>query len=385
MFQLAGLLRSQGHQIDFWGMKGEKNIVGDNYGCFAENVEYSLISGLKSKLKSSIATIYSRENQKKIAIALKQFRPDIVHVHNYNFQLTPAILPVIKKSGAKIVHTLHDTQLVCPYHRFFNFQDDSTCTKCAGGSFWHCITSRCFDNSLFKSTLGAMESYFYHTLDYYNRFIDVFISPSEFLARHVMPRIKKSIFIVPNFSEDAGFSQENRPKKSDYVLYFGRISREKGILEMQKDFIRSRIKLVIIGSGPQQDRILRSSFTEYLGPKHGSDLLKYIFGSRLVIQPSRAFENCPMAVIESFMCSTPVIAPNKGGFVEMIENGRNGFLLDFDDPRKWSVLRAIFESDTNYMHSFCRSTYLKKYSPQRHLLEINRIYKELLDAKKQAD
>ena len=55
-----------------------------------------------------------------IVKVLDKFNPDIVHLHNYNFQITPSILPEIKKRNIKIIQTVHDSQMVCPCHRLYN-------------------------------------------------------------------------------------------------------------------------------------------------------------------------------------------------------------------------------------------------------------------------
>jgi len=138
LFQLSDALKENGIEIAFWGMQDELNIVKDQYNSFAKNINYKE-SGFSKKITNPISTIYSVENKKRITRILDQFNPDLVHLHNYNFQLTPSILPEIKKRGLKIIQTVHDSQMICPYHRLYNFQRNSTCTKCVTGSFINCI------------------------------------------------------------------------------------------------------------------------------------------------------------------------------------------------------------------------------------------------------
>lgn len=375
MFELSNALINSGHKVEYWGMSDEKNIVEDIYDCFAENIEFSNLNGF-NKVKKSLSTIYSFDNQKKISIVLDRFKPDIVHIHNYNFQLTPSILPEIKKRGVKIVYTAHDSQLVCPYHRLYNFQRDEICTKCVDGSFLNCVKDKCFDSSLMKSTIGAIESYLYHGLDYYNKYIDVVISPSQFLASFLSKQYEKKIEVVPNFIKKSTNIIQN---KEDYILYFGRISNEKGILEILPFFEELKIPLLLIGSGPESNKIKESEYIQYIGPKYGDELFEYIVKAKYVIQPAKWYENCPMTVIESFAYGTPVIAPNHSGFVDLISDGNNGFLIDFSSDNLKDKLRQIYELNTDKMQRNCNDTFDSRFTKEVHIPKIIDIYKRVLD------
>jgi len=375
MFELSSALKERGHEIDFWGMEDQKNIVKDKYNSFVKNIEFSTL-GLFGKFFNAFSTIYSVEAKKKICIVLDTFKPDIVHIHNFNFQLTPSIFPEIKKRGIKIVYTAHDSQLVCPYHRLYNFQRDETCTKCVDAKFSNCIKDKCFDGSLIKSSVGAIESYLYHGLDYYNKYIDEIISPSKFLAEKLNHLYKKEIHIIPNFVElNLSFSD----KKEDFLLYFGRVSTEKGIIDILPFFEKNEIVLKIIGNGPEVDNIIESEYIEYLGPKYGNDLFEYIQRAKFVIQPSKGYENCPMTIIESFACATPVIGTKHSGFLELIEDGKNGFLIDFkSDIFGVNLLKSI----KNYDESFSKASnesYFNYYTQEVHIPKIINIYKKVLN------
>jgi len=200
MFQLSKALQEAGHEVKFWGMQDKDNLVCDFPELEAFNIDYSK-QGIVKKLSSAASTIYSVSNKTKIAKVLDLFKPDIVHLHNYNFQLTPSILPEIKKRGIKVIQTVHDSQMVCPYHRIYNFQRNEVCVKCVKGSFVNCIKDKCFDGSLLKSTIGALESYYYHGFKYYEKYIDTFISPSNFLACLLSERIRTPITVLPNFTK----------------------------------------------------------------------------------------------------------------------------------------------------------------------------------------
>jgi glycosyltransferase involved in cell wall biosynthesis len=377
MFELSKALVDLGHDVEFWGMKDEKNSVKDTYNSFVQNIDFSTLRGIE-KLSKAFTTVYSRESKRKISIVLDAFQPDIVHIHNFNFQLTPSILPEIKKRGIKVIYTAHDSQLVCPYHRLYNFQKDEVCTKCIDGAFSNCITDRCFDGSLLKSTLGSLESYLYHGLDYYNKYIDKVISPSQFLADKISHLYDNKIEVVPNFVE---LQLEKNISKDEYILYFGRVSKEKGIIDILPFFEKHKMKLKIIGNGPEVDSIITSQYIEYLGPKYSDELFPYIQQAKFVIQPSKWYENCPMTIIESFACATPVIGSKHSGFLELIEDEKNGFLIDFT-VEKSLLHKNLLDSIMNYDEKFSqysRSSYETYFTKEVHIPKIISIYKKVLN------
>lgn len=379
MFQLSEALKCRNVAIEYWGMINSKNIVADTYECFAENIEFAEL-GIIGKFQQSINTIYSGGNRKKIAVILDKYKPDIVHMHNYNFQLTPSILQEIKKRKIKIVNTVHDSQMLCPYHRLYNYQRGEVCLKCVEGNFLNCIYDRCFEGSFLKSLIGTAESVFYNGLNYYNRYVDVFISPSIFLYKFLAKKITRKMYVLPNFVAKKSDIKAHHAG-NEYILYFGRISAEKGILDVQNVFSSQKIPLIIIGDGPDKNKICESEYVKYVGPKYGQDLLSYVAGAKYVIQPSIWYENCPMSIIESFMCGTPVLVPKHSGFIDMVSDGVNGHFVDFDNHVAASgQLLSFFNGNTERMRVNCTNTYNEKYCEGIHVDRILEIYKETLNA-----
>lgn len=375
MFELSKALNSAGHEVRFWGMEDSRNIIDDTDKCFAEHADFGSMGSIE-KIAKSFTTIYSRDNRQKIAHILDVFQPDIVHLHNYNFQLTPSILPEIKQRGIKIVYTAHDSQLVCPYHRLYNFQKDIICDKCTNGRFIHCTLDRCFDGSLLKSLLGTFESYLYHGLAFYNKYFDAVISPSPFLASYLQKSYRGEIHILPNFINDPKLLLGR--EKRNFMLYFGRISKEKGIIQILPILESLGIEIKIIGPIPEETEITGSSNIHFLGPKYGLELFEYIADAKFVIQPSKGYENCPMSVIESFACGTPVIAPNHSGFRDLIEDGKNGFLVRFDQPDIGTILKELFAGYNDEYSRYCIQTFHQKHTKEVHMPKIIDIYEKVL-------
>ncbi|OPX44822.1 glycogen synthase [Ruminiclostridium hungatei] len=328
IFQLFNYLSKLGHEIEYFGMENANNHVG-NSAC--ESMSSMDFSGtLFNKLSYPFKVVYSVEARKKIGRVIEKFKPDIIHLNNYNYQITPSILYEIKKYDIPVVQTLHDPQLVCPYHRLYNYTKGENCEKCSHGKFINCIFQKCIDNSLLKSVVGAAESYIYNKLGVYGN-VDYFISPSRFLKNKMLSMNvkipKDKIIILHNFTNNK--TAEHTDNKKAYVLYFGRLSGEKGIHTLIKSCIKlPDIRFIFAGEGELEEEVQSVKNIEFIGFKKGDELKRIIAEALFSIYPSEWYENCPMSVLESQMYGTPVIGSNIGGIPELISDKMDGLLFE---------------------------------------------------------
>ncbi|WP_330423919.1 hypothetical protein [Anaerobutyricum hallii] len=214
------------------------------------------ISGFVYPLK----TIYSSEARKKVRMVLDDFQPDVCHINNFNYQLTPSIILEIhkwsKQIGKKcqIIFTAHDYQLVCPNHMCNNPNTHENCEKCLGGHFLNCTKGKCIHGSTAKSAVGTLEAEFWKMNGAY-KYIDAMICCSEFMKTKLdtNPLFAKKTIALHNFIDKVEWKDTG---KKDYVLYFGRFSEEKGIgtlLKVCKEL--PNIQFVFAGTGPLEDTV----------------------------------------------------------------------------------------------------------------------------------
>lgn len=332
IFKLGEYLVSQGHEVQYFGMEHEGRCVSNNVNAYTSDMDFHGGS-VVSKLTYPIKTIYSTEARKKIRLVLDDFQPDVCHLNNFNFQLTPSIIVEIKKwkkeSGkkCKIVFTAHDYQLVCPNHSLKNPITNEMCEKCIGGNFTNCMKGKCIHGSAAKSAIGMMEAYYWNLNGIYKN-IDKIICCSKFMKTKMdtNPVFADKTVAIHNFVDKAEFKKS---VKKDYVLYFGRFSNEKGISTLMKACRElPEIKFVFAGTGLLEDEISGIANIENVGFKSGDELKALISEARLSIYPSEWYENCPFSVMESQMYGTPVLGANIGGIPELIEVGKTGELFE---------------------------------------------------------
>lgn len=333
IFKLGECLKEYGNEVQYFGMEHENRCVGNNVGAYTSNMDFHGGSKL-SKITYPVKTIYSIEARKKIRKVLDDFQPDVCHLNNFTYQLTPSIILEINKwrkenrKTCKIVFTAHDYNLVCPNHMLNNPLTHENCESCLGGHFKNCIKGKCIHSSTAKSIVGAAEAYFWNAKGVY-KYIDKIICCSKFMKRIMdsNPLFAKKTVVVHNFVDDLKYEYK---EKENYVLYFGRFSEEKGIrtlLEVCKEL--PEVKFVFAGSGALEDEIRKVPNIECVGFKSGKELHDLISKAKFSVYPSEWYENCPFSVMESIMFATPVIASKIGGLPELVQDGVNGILFEY--------------------------------------------------------
>ena len=334
MLRLGEQLRALGNEVEYFGMAHPDNTVGNRWELYTASMDFHGGS-LLSKAAYPLRVIYSREARSKIAKLLERFCPDVLHINNFNYQLTPSILLAaedFRKKGhaLRIVYTAHDSQLVCPNHMLFQPGTQQVCEQCLHGSPIHCVHGKCIHNSTARSILGALESWYWNRRRVYD-VLDVILCPSDFMKRKLdtNPILAEKTVSLRNFvSHKPVCSGE----KLDYVLYFGRFSEEKGILPLLEACrMLPGIPFVFAGSGPLEDRLDGIPNIRKAGFLTGEPLTRLIHSARLSVCPSICHDNSPFSVMESIMAGTPVLGSNRGGIPDLIEDGRTGWIYDADD------------------------------------------------------
>ena len=325
IFKLGDYLKSLGHEVEYFGMEHEGRIVSNSAEQYTSDMDFHTESKLK-QLTYPLKTIYSKEAKTKITAVLESFSPDVVHLNNFNYQLTPSIIYAVKsyekKAGKriKIIYTAHDYQLICPNH-MLRKPDGEVC----GGvsSYTKCVKSSCIHSSKAKSAVGAAEACLYKALKAY-KYIDCVICPSEFIKTKLdsNPCLNGKTVALHNFIDRV---EKKKTEKEGYVLYFGRYSEEKGIETLLNAGIAN---LVFAGAGELEDRINNCKNVKNAGFKSGGELEQLIRKAICSVYPSVWYENCPFSVMESIMYGTPVVGADIGGIPELIENGKTGFLFE---------------------------------------------------------
>lgn len=332
MLYLSEHLKKLGHEVEFFGMDDENNTVKNSKGLYTQNMDFHS-KGL-ARFLYPFKIIYSFEAKKKIMQVIDDFKPDIVHMNNINFQLTPSIIYGVKKKKIPLVQTVHDYQMICPNHLLYNFEKNTPCEKCVNGSHINCIKNKCIHSSTVKSILGVIEAKLYVFLKTYKK-VDLFICPSHFLENKLLSArkyYKGKTKTIHNFINKEKFPDKNLEPMS-YIVYVGRLSKEKGI-----ENIRDAAKLLpeyefmVAGNGPDGDILKDIPNVKLLGFVSGDSLTELMGRAKLLLLPSVCYENCPLSILEAHALGVPVVTMNSGGMAELVKDKVTGSLVSSPTP-----------------------------------------------------
>ena len=255
LFDLSDGLASRGHSVINFSMKDEKNQPSNFSGYFVDPVD---LEGWN--LRNILKIFYNWQAVRQLEKLILKERPDIAHLHNIQYQLTPAVIQTLKKYGIPVIQTLHAYNIICPNAKLYT--EGSPCERCSRRKFYNCLLHKCVHDSYAKSLLAALEAYL--NVSWLKRYddVDLFIAPSIFMkevsVRSGLPAEK--IQVMHNFLDREKYSAADSIA-GDYFLYFGRLAEEKGVdllIEAIKDLPNEKLK--IVGEGPEAKNFQFSIF-----------------------------------------------------------------------------------------------------------------------------
>lgn len=388
-FEVSKALRLYGHKVAYFSMinPNKQNSEWSKYFVSIITYEKLDIRRLPSIL---VRMFYSFEARKKISRLLDEFKPDIAHSHNIYHHISPSIIFEIKRRKIPIIQTLHDYHLIAPNYNLFH--DNKICEITKPNIFYKALFHKCVKNSYFFSLAEVIEKYFHHWLGWERNYIDYFIAPSMFMRKKLIEYglPKEKIIHLPHFIDSTKYKPNY--EIGNYILYFGRLSPEKGIkylIQVMK--LLPKIKLIIAGRGSQEQELrmmnqeLGNKNVEFVGFQEGARLKKLIAGSRFTILPSVWFENSPNSILESYACGKPVLGSRIGGIPEILHNMVNGI---FFEPGNEDDLADKIDTLWNNpalckkLGKNAREYVEKNFGPEEHYECLMDIYKKAINLHK---
>lgn len=388
-FEEMALLEKRGHKVIPYSRRNPNNIPTEYDHFFAP--EFRVDKGLSyQSLKSVIDIIYSNSTRKHLKKLLSKEHPHIAHAHNIYGILSTSVLDELFANGIPAVLSLHDYKIICPNYQFLN--NARICEDCKTHRYYKAIQNKCVHGNLSYSIIYALENYFNFFKKKYKNKILKYIAVSKFIKNKFVEYgfPEKQIVVIPNFINTDKYipTYENK----NYFLYFGRLSKEKGIqtlIDAFKLLRRLDFKLKIVGEGPLLDDLKKMVVGENTG---NIELTGFLTGKQLedaikqctcVITPSEWYENCPMSILESFAYGKPVIGADIGGIPELIEDGANGKIFRSGDSNDLALKmyfmanlpeKAIIELGRN-----SRRKVEEQYNQDLHYNALTSLYKSVIN------
>lgn len=384
--QDAGLLSEHGHSVFFYIRKNE---------------ELRHISAIK-KLMLPFTTVFSLRTYREIREMIRKEHIDIVHVHNTLPLISYSCYFAAKKENVKLIQTIHNFRLVCPGALFY--RDGHICEDCLEKGLFQGVIHGCYRESKLQTMVVALMLKVHRMFRTFQK-PDAYIALTEFNKEKISSVVpKEKIYVKPNYLQFLSDMSKSDKYDEDevYFVYAARLEKVKGIFVLLEAFRKWEeerrnldrtlgnpgCKLFLLGTGPDENAVkdyIESHHMETVvccGFTEHERVLKFIRGARAVIYPSLWYEGFPMTIVESFACSTPVVASDTPNLSEKIRDGENGFLFQTgnvaDLKEKLQVLMSMDEEKKRDMGERAKKTYEEFFTEEAVYGKMMKIYgKEL--------
>ncbi len=347
------------------------------------------IVGVRGKANAALSAIYSPASKQRVSAEIADFRPDIVHVHNFFPLLSPSVYDACGDARVPVVQTLHNYRLGCP--NALLLRDGKVCEDCLGKRMpWPGIVYGCYRGSRTQSAVVAAMLAFHQLRGTWQKRVDAYIAMTAFhkekMVQAGLPREK--IHVKPNYV----FAPEKLVDKSlngSYALFVGRLSQEKGVATLIDAYLQNnlQIPLKIVGDGPLRE-VLQArveatgleNAIKSLGWQDKSAVLPLMCSANFLVFPSNWYEGFPVTILEAFACGLPVLASRLGSMAEMVEDGVTG--LHFEAGNSADLANKIQWAYEHPNEMICmgknaRRIYEAQYTPEANYHQLMAIYRTL--------
>ena len=340
-----------------------------------------------ARLRLAAASVWSRTAQRDVAETLRRTGVDVAHFHNTLPLLSPSVYEACARAGVPVVQTLHNYRLSCVNGLFF--RDGAPCEDCLGRRVaWPGVQHACYRGSRAQSAAVAASVAVNRTLGSYGK-VALFLALSEFArSKFVAAGLPADrVAVKPNFvAPDPGA----RPADvtGDYLLFVGRLSREKGLLTLLDAAQRlADVPVLVVGDGPVRPQVEQAiadrgiGNVQLLGRQPSAEVLRLMHGARVVVVPSESYETFGRTIIEAYACGVPVVASDIGALSELVSDGVTGRTFPPGDADGLTAaLSALWRSpsDAAAMGRNGRKRYEADFTAARNYAALLQAYQRVL-------
>ena len=387
LFEAMEMMRAAGHQVALFSMADSRGEPTPYDQYFVPHVDFKKgDAGIIARGKQVAHAIYSSEARRKLRSMIRDFQPDVAHVRNIYHHLSPSVLWELKSQQIPVLYHLNDFKLICPSYNMVS--GGHACERCRGGQYWRVITEGCYSGPLGSGVALAAEAYAHRWTHAYERCVDRFLAPSRFVKTKLIQNgwNQAKIDVLPHFQRLPDIPSE-APLPAAPVLYFGRLSPEKGVDDLIRAMQRiPRVQLQIAGEGPQRHELeqlvsrLELTNVEFLGQLASEPLHDHIARSSFTVLPSHAYETLGKSILESYAHARPVIASDLGSRRELVEEGVTGLLYRVGDIDQLAGAISFLHERPGLAHemgAMGREFVRLHHSPETHYLALLNLYEQM--------
>lgn len=379
---LEQLLRSKGHEVAVFAMRYPENEPSQWDSYWPAQVDFA--GGESEKLAALRRVLGHGDIKRCFARILKDFRPDVVHLHNIHSYLSPVLAKMAAQRRIPVVWTMHDYKLLCPSYSCL--RDGEPCELCFTDKS-QVLKLRCMKGSLAASAIALAEARKWNPKDL-QKWTSRFICPSAFMATKMASGgfAPEKLATICNFIDPEVATRMERlapegsaaPRKP-YYCYVGRLSAEKGVGTLLAAAAELPYDLLVAGDGPLGNE-LRKRYDScknirFLGRLDASKIAILLSQARLSVMPSECYENNPLGVIESLCAGTPVVGANIGGIPELLDEASGVTYTSGSKEELKEAIKRLWERKCD--HSALAARSLRRFTSAAHYNQLSRLYSEV--------
>jgi glycosyltransferase involved in cell wall biosynthesis len=310
----------------------------------------------------------------------ERVRPDVAHVHNTWYALSPSVLAALAGAGVPVVMTLHNYRLLCANAQLF--RNGGPCQDCVGSHPWHGVRHRCYRGSVVASAAASAMIAVNQRRGTWERHVALFLTMTEFSKeRFVAAGLPdERIRIKPHSVADPG-RRPAPPSASRAILYVGRLSKEKGLpvlVDAMAGLREADLELLVIGDGPERTALERRAGpgVRFTGHLEAAQVRDHMRRARALAFPSLWYETFGMSLVEAMAAGLPVIASDLGGTREIVGD-RTGRLLPPGNVTAWraALLGLADAAFVDRAGSAGRQRWERRFSPSAVLPVLEEAYR----------
>jgi glycosyltransferase involved in cell wall biosynthesis len=388
LFDLMDGMREHGHDVALFSSADLADAAANGSGHPAS--ASGKFASFLTQARQAGRAIYSWRARKSLRRVIAEFRPQLAHVRNIYHHLSPSVFWELKAHRIPVIYHLNDFKLLCPNYNFV--ANNKICERCHGDRFWNVVTQGCYHGGRAAATVLATEAFLHKWLNTYGNCVDVFLAPSQFVKSKLeqFGWGSQRIEVLPHFQR---IPDSVSPSSAGHgVLYFGRLSAEKGLHDLLSAMHSvPTIDLTIAGDGSQRGeleqrvRAERLDNVRFVGHLQGHELQRLIENCRFTIFPSRAYETLGKSILESYAHARTVIASDLGSRREFVRHHETGLLYASGNAAQLAGAISFLHSNpelADAMASAGRSLLRTQHSFESHYARLHELYRELIEAGK---